>query len=127
MSKAHTVKARNNALGGNVSKHPKIGRDFGPGRYLEPGCNLGPMDEFCHGYQHSMFTPKNTCTCMHTVQDVRSCELPRAYTRMWATTRVKCIDMLYLGAYTEGGRYFRWALFQMGVISDGRYYGLLRH
>ena len=35
-----TVKARNNALDGNISKHPKTGRYYGPGRYL------GPMDEF---------------------------------------------------------------------------------
>ena len=41
---------------------------------------------------------------------------PRARTRTWATTRIKSVDMLYLGAYTG-----------MGVISDGPYYGLLRY
>ena len=41
-----TVKARNNTLGGNVSKHPKTWHYFGPGCYLGPGRYLGPMDEF---------------------------------------------------------------------------------
>ena len=31
--------------------------------------------------------------------------------------------MLYLGVYTEDGRYFGWALFWMGVILEGRYFG----
>ena len=60
-----------------------------------------------------MFYTKNMCTCMHTIQDVRSCEYtqpPWAFTRTWATTRVKRVDMLYLGTYTEGGRYFGRAL-----------------
>ena len=68
------------------------------------------------------FTPKkNTCTCMHTVQEVRSCEYtqpPKAFTRTGVTARIKHVYMLYLGAYTEGGRYFGWwALFRMGVIT----------
>ena len=49
-----------------------------------------------------MFYTKNMCTCMHTIQDVQSCEymqLPRAFTRTWATTRIKHVDMLYLGAF----------------------------
>ena len=63
----NTVKARNNALGGNVSKHPKTGRYFGPGRYL------GPMDEFFSPVlAQYVLHQKNTCTCMHTIQDVRS-------------------------------------------------------
>ena len=37
-----TVKARNNALDGNVSKHPNTGRYFGSGRFLGPRCYLGP-------------------------------------------------------------------------------------
>ena len=62
---------------------------------------------FFRGYQHStgMFY---TCTCMHTIQDVCSCEYtqpPWAFTWTWATTRIKRVDMLDLGAYTEGGRY----------------------
>ena len=55
---------------------------------------------------------------MHTIQDLRSCEYtkpPRAFTQMWATTRVKRVDMLYLGAYT-GGHYFGWALFQAFTV-----------
>ena len=54
----------------------------------------------------------NACTCMHTVQDVhvRSREYMQAFTQAWVTTRVKRVDMLYLGAYTEGGRYYGWAL-----------------
>ena len=40
---------------------------------------------------------------------------PRARTRTWATIRIQSVDMLYLGAFTG-----------VGVISDGRYYGLLR-
>ena len=50
------------------------------------------------------------CTCMHTIQDVRSCEYtqpPRAFTRAWVTTRVERVDKQSLGAYTEGGRYYR--------------------
>ena len=31
------VKACNKPPGGNVSRHPKVGRYFGPGRYLGPG------------------------------------------------------------------------------------------
>ena len=69
-----TVKARNNALGGNVSKHPKTGQYVGPGCYLRPDVSKGLMDEFFHGYQHSMFYTKNMCTCIPAVQDVRSCE-----------------------------------------------------
>ena len=93
----YTVKAHNNALGGNVSKH------FGPGRYLRPGCYLGPMDELFHGYV--LHNNKKMCTCMHTIQDVRSCEYtqpPRAFTQTWATIRIKRVDMVYLGAYTCG-------------------------
>ena len=52
----HTVKARNNTLGGNVSKHPKTGCYFGPGRYL------GQMNDFFHRYQHGMFyTKRHAC------------------------------------------------------------------
>ena len=50
---------------------------------------------------------------MHTVQDVRSCEYtqpPRAF------TRIKRVDMLYLGAYMEGGCYFGWALLQAFTV-----------
>ena len=67
---------------------------------------------------------------MHTVQDVWSCEYtqpPRAFTRTWATTRVKRVDMLYLGAYTEGGHYFGWALLRMGVITGFLRYCILLH
>ena len=87
----------------------------------DPGAGL--MNDFFHGYQHSMFYIKNiknkTCTCMHTIQDVWSYEYtqpPWAFTRMWATTRVKRVDMLSTWARTR----------RVGAISDGRYYGLLR-
>ena len=99
----NTVKARNNALGGNVTKHPKTGRYLGPGRYF------GPLDEFFStGISTVCFTPHYMCTYIHTIQDVPSCEytqLPRAFTRTQATTRIKRVDMLCVGAYTEGGRY----------------------
>ena len=56
---------------------------------------------------------------MHNVQDIWSCEytqLPCAFTRTWATTQVKRVDMLYLGAYTEGGRYFGWVLLRAFTV-----------
>ena len=76
---------------------------------------------FFTGISTVCFTPKNTCACMHAIQDVRSCEYtqpPWAFTRTWATTRsrVKRVDMLYLGAYTEGGRYSR--LLQYSVLAQ---------
>ena len=94
---------------------------FGSGCYLRPGRYLGPMNEFFHGYQHSMFY---MCACMHTIQYVWSCEYtqppppppPWAFTRTWVTTRVKRVDVLYLGAYTEGGRYFVWALLRAFTV-----------
>ena len=70
---------------------------------------------YFHGYQHSAFY---TCTCMHTTQDIWSCEYtqpPWAFTRTWATTRVKRVDMLYRGTYT-GGRYFGWALLRAFTV-----------
>ena len=83
---------------------------------------LGPTEEFFTGISTVCFTPKNTCTYMHPVHDVRSCEYtqpppPPAFTWTWTTTRVKRVDMLYLGAYTEGGRYFRWALLRVFTAS----------
>ena len=30
--------------------------------------------------------------------------------------RITCVDVLYLGIYTESGRYFRCALFYMGLL-----------
>ena len=61
----------------------------------------------------------------HTRCTVRSCEYmqppppwPWAFIRTWTTARVKRVDMLYLGAYTEGGRYFgllRYQLFLSGT------------
>ena len=41
---------------------------------------------------------------------------PPALTRAWATIQVKHVDMLYLGAYTEGGRYFGRALLQVFMV-----------
>ena len=69
--------------------------------------------------QYVLHQKKPTCTCVHTIQDVRSCEYtqpPWVFTRMWATTRVKRVDMLSTWARTR----------RVGAISDGRYYGLLR-
>ena len=75
----------------------------------------------CFVAVHRTLLSCNTCTCMHTVQDVRSCEYtqpPRAFTRTSATTRVrvKRVDMLYLGANTEGGRYFGWGLLRAFTV-----------
>ena len=53
---AAAVNARNNALGGNVSKHPKTGR------------YLGPMAECFSRISTVCSTPKNTCACMHAYQ-----------------------------------------------------------
>ena len=41
---------------------------------------------------------------------------PRAFARTWAITQVKRVDMLYLGAYTESGCYFRLALFRAFTV-----------
>ena len=74
---------------------------------------------FFHRYKHSMFYTKNMCTCMHAIQDVRSCECmqpPWAFTWTRATTQVKRVDMLYLGTYMEGGRYFGWALLRTFMV-----------
>ena len=95
----HTVKARNNALGGTVSKHPNTGR------------YLGPMEESFYGYQHSMYHTKKHVHMhapykMYSPVSIRSPPWACAFTRTWATTRVQRVDMLYLGAYTEGGRYY---------------------
>ena len=71
---------------------------------------------FFHGYQHGMFYTKKH---VYAIQDARSCEYtqpPWAFTQTWATSRVRRVDMLYLGAYTAGG-----CLFRIGVISG--FYG----
>ena len=116
-----TVKARNKAPGGSVSKHPNTGRYFGPGCYLGPGSYIGLMDDFFfRGISTVCFTPKNMCTCMHAVQDVQPCEYtqpPRAFTSTWAT-QIKLVDMLYLGAYTEGRRYFGRALLKAFTVVE---------
>ena len=60
-----------------------------------------------------------TCTGMHTVQDVRSAAQP--FPRTWLmdhTVHVKRVHMLYLAAYTEGGRYFGRALLQASTVFD---------
>ena len=43
---------------------------------------------------------------------------PWAFTRTWATTRVERGDMLYLGAYTEGGRYFGLLWYHIITVID---------
>ena len=115
-----TVKARNNAQGGNASKHPKTGRYFGPGHYLGPGRYLGSMNEFFQGISTVCFTPKNTCTCMHTTQDVYGHVSIRSLPgRLHGRGRLHGSNVL---------TYCTWARTRrVSVISDGRYFGLLRY
>ena len=91
--------------------HPKAGR------YLGPGCYLGPMDEFSRvsGYQHGMFyTKKPTCTCMHAIQDVR----PYEYTQpLGVNTDVGDYTGQTCSHAVPGRVHGGWALLRMGVIS----------
>ena len=74
---------------------------------------------FFHGYHHSMFYTKNTCTTAHrTICMVIGHVRPGRLHGPWATTRVKRVDMLYLGAYTQGGRCFAWALVRAFTVDS---------
>ena len=69
--------------------------------------------------QYVLHQKTSAHACMHITHDVRSCEYmqpPWAFTRTWATTGVKRVDTLYLGAYTEGGRYS--GLLQYSVLAQ---------
>ena len=95
---------------------PKNGRYCGPRRYLGSGRYLGLMDE-CFSRVSAQYVShkKNTCTCMHIpytmYSDVSLHPPPPPPERLHGRGRVKLVDMLYLDAYMEGGRYFGWALF----------------
>ena len=94
------------APGGNVSNGLKSGHYFGPGRYLGPGRYFGSWQEetIFLGYACS-----NTCMSHGIPYCIQSTQVRGgpawALTRVWVTKRVKGVDVLYLGVYTESGRY----------------------
>ena len=116
-----TVKACYNAQGGNISKHPKTGRYFEPGHYLGPRRFSGPMDEFFHVYQHSMFYTKETCAhaCipykMYSHVSIRKPPPPPG--RLHGRGRLHWSNVLTCCTWARTRR--------VGVISDGRYFRLL--
>ena len=110
----YAVKACNNALGGNIRKHPKLGAIVSLGVMWDPG--VGRMNDFCHGYQHSMFyTKKNphAHACMPykmyghvSIHSHPGCS--RGCGRLHGSNVLTCC---LPGRVHEG-----WVLFRMGVI-----------
>ena len=117
---ASTVKARNNALGGNVSKHLITGRYFGPGHYLGPGRYLGPVNEFFS--QVSAQYVLHQKTCAHACIPYKMCghvSMRGRPGRLHGRRQLHGSNVLTCCTWVRTRR--------VGVISDGHYYGLLRN
>ena len=111
----YAVKACNNALGGNIRKHPKLGAILGLGVMWDPG--VGPMNDFFHGYQHSMFSIKNikrhahACIPYKMYGHVSIHSHPGRLHRCGRLHGSNVLTFCLPGCVHEW-----WALFRMGVI-----------